>query len=141
MIKKVFVSFFLCLLWQMTFSQSVRTQWVDSVYNGLNSGEKIGQLFLVPVSSKTDQRTISEIENLVKSHEIGGLIFKDLPASEQARLSNHFQSIAKVPLLIALEGDINAILDSANHFPAPYILRPFSQTRFSTSLAPKLPGN
>lgn len=122
MIKKVFVSFFLCLLWQMTFSQSVRTQWVDSVYNGLNSGEKIGQLFLVPVSSKTDQRTISEIENLVKSHEIGGLIFKDLPASEQARLSNHFQSIAKVPLLIALEGDINAILDSANHFPAPYIL-------------------
>lgn len=122
MIKKVFISFLLCVLWQITIAQSARTQWVDSIYNKLNSGEKIGQLFLVPVSKNTDERTINEIENLIKSHEIGGLIFKDLPASQQARLANHFQSMAKVPLLIALEGDINGILDSANHFPAPYIL-------------------
>jgi beta-N-acetylhexosaminidase len=122
MIKKVFLSFFLCLLWQMTFAQSVRTRWVDSVFHILNASDKIGQLFMVPVSNETDARTINEIENLIKSHEIGGLIFKNISPARQAELSNHFQSIANVPLLIAMEGDLTAILDSAMHYPAPFIL-------------------
>jgi beta-N-acetylhexosaminidase len=142
MIKKVLFPFFLCLLWQMTFAQSAQTQWVDSVYRELNSSEKIGQLFLVPVNDQTDQRTISEIENLIKSHEIGGLIFKNLPPAEQARLANHFQSIANVPLLIGVEGDIHALLDSAHHFPAPYILGAVQQDtllyQFGAELAKQL---
>jgi beta-N-acetylhexosaminidase len=127
MIKKVFLPFFLCLIWQMTFAQSARTQWVDSTFRELNSTEKIGQLFLVPVSNDTDERTINEIENLIKSHEIGGLIFKNIPAGKQARLANHFQSIAKVPLLIAMEGDLTSMLDSAISYPAPYILGAIQQ--------------
>jgi beta-N-acetylhexosaminidase len=122
MIKKVLLPFFLCLLWQMTFAQSARTQWVDSVFQKLNSNEKIGQLFLVPVSNETDDNTINEIENLIKSHEIGGLIFKNMPASRQAALANHFQNIANVPLLIAAEGNLTAVLDSAMNFPSPFIL-------------------
>jgi beta-N-acetylhexosaminidase len=122
MFKKVLVSFFFCLLWQMTFAQSARTQWVDSVFRELSANERIGQLFLVPVGSDTDERTIHEIENLIKSHEIGGLIFRNIPAAQQARLANHFQSVAKTPLLIALESDLNTILDTAIHYPAPYIL-------------------
>jgi beta-N-acetylhexosaminidase len=122
MFKKVLVSFFFCLLWQITFAQSARTHWVDSVFRTLNANERIGQLFLVPVSNKTDDRTINEIENLIKSHEIGGLIFQNLSATEQARLANHFQSIANVPLFIALGGDLTSVLDSAIHYPSPHIL-------------------
>jgi beta-N-acetylhexosaminidase len=122
MIKKVFVLFFLCSLWQMTFAQSAKTSWVDSVFSELKANEKIGQLFLVPVSQDTDQRTINEIENLIKSHEIGGLIFKKMNPLEQVRLTNHFQSLASVPLLIAQEGDLTSFLDSTLVYPAPIIL-------------------
>jgi beta-N-acetylhexosaminidase len=122
MIKKILGVFFLCLLGQMSFAQSGSLQWVDSVFHELNAGEKIGQLFLVPVSQQTDQRTINEIETLIKSHEIGGLIFKRMNPVEQARLTNHFQDIARVPLLIAMEGDINTMLDTASFYPAPLAL-------------------
>src|SRR5204862_445190 len=53
---------------------------------------------------------------------IGGLIFKNISPARQAKLSNHFQSIANVPLLIALEGDLTAILDSTVLYPQPYVL-------------------
>jgi beta-N-acetylhexosaminidase len=127
MIKKVFTTFFVCLLWQMTFAQSVKTSWVDSVYRKLNANERIGQLFLVPVTSQTDERTINEIETLIKSHEIGGLIFKNINPHELAKLTAHFQREASVPLLIALEGDLATLLDSTMQYPAPLILGAIQQ--------------
>lgn len=122
MIKKVFTTFFLCLLWQMTFAQSARTHWIDSVFNDLSSNDKIGQLFMVPVSGSTDEATIREIENLIESHEIGGLIFKNIHPLQQAMLANHFQRIARVPLLIATEGNLASVLDSAFNYPPPFVL-------------------
>lgn len=122
MFKKVFPLILFVSLWQIALGQSVKTHWVDSVSRELNAGAKIGQIFMVPVSGDTDEKAIHEIENLIKSHEIGGLIFKGMGPADLVRLTNRFQSQSSVPLLIGLEGSINSILDSTMHYPPPILL-------------------
>jgi beta-N-acetylhexosaminidase len=124
MIKKVFVLFFLITTTQLTFAQaqSAKARWIDSVFHTLDINEKIGQVFMVPVSANIDAEAIHEIENRIKSHEVGGLIFKNIGPVRQVSLINHFQSISRVPLFIAQEAELSSLLDSAIVFPPPVVL-------------------
>lgn len=122
MIKKVF---FLCLLSLSSFvsyGQSAKKQWVDSVFEAMNTNERIGQLFMIPVGSTPDDQAINEIENRIKSHEVGGLIFTNTNLPLQLKLINHFQSLADTPLLIAYDNNLLSGTDSLFAFPAPLML-------------------
>jgi beta-N-acetylhexosaminidase len=121
MLKKVFSLSLLLLFYQLSFSQSAKKHWVDSVYQEMNANQRIGQLFMIPVGPTPDDQAVHEIENRIKSHEVGGLIFGSTNPLLQVNLINHFQSISDTPLLIALESDMSA-LDSILAFPAPAIL-------------------
>lgn len=122
MLKKVFCFSVLALLTHMAVAQSPKMQWVDSVFNTLDANAKIGQLFMVPVSDDIDAATIHEIENRIKSHEIGGLIFRNMAPLRQVTLVNHFQRISDVPLLIAQQADLSTLLDSTIVFPPSVVL-------------------
>ena len=53
----------------------VQLKWVDSIYNTMNIDEKIGQLFMVRISSAAGQKSFEKAkENIIQNH-IGGLIF------------------------------------------------------------------
>jgi beta-N-acetylhexosaminidase len=124
MVKKVFVLFCLQLLFIAAGAQSLKSRWVDSVFNTLNVNEKIGQLFLVPVSSQTDEAVLSEIESLIKSHDIGGIIFTTGTPVRQAYLTNRFQSLSKVPLLVAQDAEwgLGTTMDSTISYPRALVL-------------------
>jgi beta-N-acetylhexosaminidase len=122
MIKKVFPLLLLVLFSELSFSQTTKSHWVDSVYRALNANEKVGQLFIVTVTDPTNGQAIHEIENQIKSHEVGGLIFKNTNPHLQVKLTSHFQELSDVPLLIAQESDLTSILDSSVVFPSPLIL-------------------
>ncbi len=80
-------------------------QWVDSIYQNLSLDEKIGQLFMVMVFSEHDSLRLSSIINDIKKHAVGGVIFSRGTPLKQARLTNHLQAQAKVPLLIGIDGE------------------------------------
>ncbi len=98
--------------------------WVDSVMNKLSLEEKIGQLFMVAAYSNKDQKHIDEINYIIKKHKVGGLIFFQGGPGRQANLTNQYQALSKIPLLIAIDGEwgLGMRLDSTISYPRQMML-------------------
>src|SRR5687767_1449527 len=105
MLKKVFL-YFLMTLSVEGLAQPDKNAWVDSVFNSMSMDEKIGQLFLVPIPLHTTEAIINKIESQIKSKEIGGVIFDSLGPVRQANITNRFQRVSKLPLLIAQDAPV-----------------------------------
>jgi beta-glucosidase-like glycosyl hydrolase len=98
------------------FKQEV---WVDSTYNSLSIDQKIGQLFTIWVATKQGPDKMKEVSSIIKKNHLGGLIFSLGNIKDQAKYTNDFQSISKVPLLIGMDAEwgIGMRLDDAFSFP------------------------
>lgn len=94
-------------------------RWVDSVYRQLNEEERIGQLFMVAAYSGGKNFNQDKIEPLIRKHQIGGVIFMQGGAGRQANLTNRYQGMAQVPLLISMDAEwgLGMRLDSILNFP------------------------
>lgn len=94
-------------------------KWVDSIYNSLSFDEKVGQLFMVAAYSNKDQEHVKGVEKLVADYKIGGLIFFQGGPVRQARLTNRYQSKAKIPLFIGIDAEwgLSMRLDSTYRYP------------------------
>lgn len=123
MMKKIIAAVFLFIPLTITAQvNTVRMDWVDSVMNTMSINEKIGQLFFVELRSG-DPSSVDEIEDWVKSHQIGGIFFNGKDAVEQLKLTRQLQRRAAVPLLIGM----NMLpglgsLDSVMQYPEPIML-------------------
>jgi beta-N-acetylhexosaminidase len=77
---------------------------VDRILSRLTLEEKVGQLIACRFTgdfTNLDAPAVRELDELVVRHKIGGLILFGGEALETAFLVNHFQRLAKVPLLLA----------------------------------------
>jgi beta-N-acetylhexosaminidase len=99
-------------------------KWVDSVYQSLTDDERIAQLIMVAAFSNRDSTHIKDLECLVREQKVGGLIFFKGTPHKQAMLTNHYQSLAKVPLMIGIDGEwgVAMRLDSVLSFPRQMVL-------------------
>jgi beta-N-acetylhexosaminidase len=95
------------------------THWVDSIYNQMTFDEKVGQLFMVAAYSNKDTIHINNIQKLVRDYKVGGLIFFQGGPMRQARLTNLYQSKAKVPLFIGIDAEwgLSMRIDSTFRYP------------------------
>ena len=93
--------------------------WVNRQLKSMSLNEKIGQLFMVAAYSNKGESHKNSIQKLVSKHGIGGLIFFQGGPVRQARLTNHYQSKAKVPLMIAMDAEwgLDMRLDSTIGYP------------------------
>ena len=93
--------------------------WVDSVMQVLTPDQRIAQLFMVAAYSNKGEIHKEFISKLVKEYHIGGLMFMQGGPIRQARLTNHYQSIAKIPLMIAQDAEwgLSMRIDSTLRFP------------------------
>lgn len=100
------------------------SQWVDSVFSTMSLEEKIGQLFMVAAYPKQGSSHITEIENLIKNYHIGGIIYFQGGPVRLAQMNNHFQSISKIPIMSAIDGEwgLGMRLDSTIDFPHQVML-------------------
>jgi beta-glucosidase-like glycosyl hydrolase/CubicO group peptidase (beta-lactamase class C family) len=101
-----------------------RRHWVDSVYNTLTKEERIGQLFMVAAYSGTKNYNEEAITKLVAAHQIGGVIFMQGGPARQAALTNKYQRMAQVPLLVSMDAEwgLGMRLDSVKSFPRQMML-------------------
>jgi len=95
------------------------SHWVDSVFASLTLDEKIGQLFMVSAYSNKRETEYRELENLIRKHNIGGVLFFQGGPERQAALTNRYQAAAKVPLLVGLDAEwgLGMRLDSTISYP------------------------
>jgi beta-N-acetylhexosaminidase len=86
--------------------------------------EKIGQLFMVAAYSGKDEAHFIELEQLISTYKIGGLIFFKGHPSVQAKLTNRFQALSTTPLFIAMDGEwgLSMRLDSTIKYPRQMML-------------------
>ncbi len=89
------------------------------MYKTLNSEERIAQLLHIAAYSNRDSNHVNEIASLIKKYKIGGLIFFQGGPVRQANLTNYYQSISKVPIMISIDGEwgLKMRLDSTIKFP------------------------
>ena len=111
------------------FLQNPNNRWIDSVFNALTPDERIAQLIMVaahgyPMNPKrviidttfTNPRVVAQY---IKDYKVGGIIFFQGGPVQQAQLTNYYNSISKVPLLVAMDSEwgLAMRLDSAVRFP------------------------
>jgi len=87
------------------YVNSQQTIWVDSIMKEMNIDEKIGQLFAIDAFSNNNSDNQKQVEQLIKKYYVGSVIFfKGNPVS-QVKLTNRYQSLSKIPLLIAMDAE------------------------------------
>jgi len=105
---------------QNFFQQNKQSKhWVDSTFRKLNKKQKIAQLMIIRAYSNGTQEQIEGVTKLINDYNIGGLCFFQGGPVRQAMMTNFYQSIAKTPLMICIDGEwgLGMRLDSVINFP------------------------
>ncbi|MFA6278451.1 MAG: glycoside hydrolase family 3 protein [Pedobacter sp.] len=94
-------------------------KWVDSVFKKLSKKQRIAQMFFVAAYTNKSQKFTDSIGKVIKREKIGGLVFFQGGPVRQAILTNQYQKLARVPLLIASDGEwgLGMRLDSTISYP------------------------
>lgn len=79
--------------------------WVDSTLKTMTMEEKVGQLIWIASFANREVGYDVEISNQIKKYGIGGVIFFQGMAPKQAQMINTFRQVAKIPPIIAIDGE------------------------------------
>jgi beta-glucosidase-like glycosyl hydrolase/CubicO group peptidase (beta-lactamase class C family) len=80
-------------------------KWVDSVMLTLSARDRLAQLFMMPAYSNLDEKHENSIRNGIRDYHIGGLIFFQGTPEKQVELTNSYQSVSKIPLIISMDAE------------------------------------
>lgn len=108
------------------------TPWADSIFQTLTLEQRIAQLFMVAAWSDPNHNSYNatQVEQLIRTHGIGGVIFFQGFPGRQINLTNKFQASSKVPLLIGIDGEwgLGMRLDSTIAYPRQMTLGAMTDT-------------
>ena len=94
-------------------------KWVDSVFKKMSRNEKIAQLFMVRAHTDLGQKYADSVAQVIKKQQLGGVVFFQGGPGRQALLTNQYQALAKIPLMIAMDAEwgLGMRLDSTVSYP------------------------
>src|SRR6201993_3958131 len=97
----------------------LESKWVDSVLTSLSPDERLAQLFMIAAWSNKDMKHVRQIDSLISKYNFGCLIFMQGGPVRQTKLANYYQSKAKTPLLMSIDGEFGLAmrLDSTTQYP------------------------
>ena len=94
-------------------------KWVKKKFRKLSKDQRIAQLMIIRAHSNMGPEHVAEVIDQIKKYNVGGLCFFQGGPVRQAMLTNLYQSIAKTPLMIAIDGEwgLGMRLDSVINYP------------------------
>jgi len=118
--------------------------WAERVLSRLTLEQKVGQLFMVGVASHIPAEHVGkaymqghhvdqdEIEALVRTHHVGGIIFFTMSVNQQAITVNRLQNMSDLPLLIGqdCEWGLGLRLSDGMEFPKNMTLGAIADNRW-----------
>ncbi len=124
MMKKVLTVLVMLMSFCAVLAQDKKMQWVDSVFQTLNTREKIAQLFIVSASSYYEAGELEELENQIKDNHPGGILITGGGPIGTVNLINKLQGLSNTPLLVIVDAETGPgkTLDSLMTFPTPLAL-------------------
>ena len=128
MLKKLFLISFLLTLFNLvgqnldplrTDDYFLQEKWVDSILSPMTIDEKIGQLFMIQAYSNLDSVHENKIKEMIQKYHVGNLIFMQGTPIKQAQLTNTYQSLSEIPLMIGFDGEwgLDMRLQNTYRFP------------------------
>ena len=123
MLKKVLIVLLMGAGVSSVLEKKKKNQWVDSVFQSLSTEEKIGQLFVLPISSYAAPDELENFFEGFRGHPGGIMITGGGPVGT-ASLINQLQEKSNVPLLVMMDAENGPgkVLDSLMQFPYPLAL-------------------
>jgi CubicO group peptidase (beta-lactamase class C family)/beta-glucosidase-like glycosyl hydrolase len=123
MLKKIYIILSLLTIAMPLSAQNPKNRWVDSVLRTMTIPQKIGQLFMIPVSSYSTPGEIDALESKIKSQHPGGLLITKGSPKSLALLINRLQPVSRVPLMTGLNAEwgLAQTLDSTMSFQHPMV--------------------
>src|SRR5262245_61673720 len=99
--KNLLLSFTSCIFFIVSLAQSKslpnkrafnlsENNWVDSVFTSLNNEEKIAQLIVIRAHSNLGPDHVTQVTDLIKKYNVGGLCFFQGGPVRQANLTNYY---------------------------------------------------
>jgi beta-N-acetylhexosaminidase len=124
MLKKVFFSIIFILTQLSLQAQDQKKHWIDSVFQTLNTQEKIGQLFMISADAYASAESLEELSDLVRSYRPGGILITHGGPKSHANLINKLQQESFVPLLVGINAEwgLGQSLDSVMQFQKPLLM-------------------
>src|SRR5664279_3732668 len=102
------------------FLKYMNHPWVDSVMKTLSIDQQIAQCIWIAGYSNRDVSHEVEISDIIRKYGVGGIVFFQGTGAKQAELTNFYQKISKVPLLISLDAEWGAGMRIENVDKFPY---------------------
>jgi beta-glucosidase-like glycosyl hydrolase len=144
----------LCFILQISYSfgqagrnfidaTPAQEKWVDSVFRKLNRKEKIAQLFFIRAHTDKGKAYEESVAAIIKKNKVGGLVFFQGGPGRQAALTNVYQSISEVPLLIAMDAEwgLGMRLDSTMSYPYQMALGAIQDTNLIYQMGRRIAGD
>ena len=103
-------------------TQIVVKSWAEKTFDSMTVDERIAQLFMIEVRPTYGPAHLANVEATIKKHKVGGLIFFKGNPQEQVELTNKYQSMSKVPMMIAIDGEWGLAMRLSNTISYPYQL-------------------
>ena len=82
-----------------------RDAWVETMFNNMTEDQRIAQLFMIRAHSNKGPDHIEKVTKLVRDYQVGGLCFFQGTPEKQAELTNKYQQLSKVPLMISMDAE------------------------------------
>jgi beta-N-acetylhexosaminidase len=100
-------------------NSNAQNHWVDSVFHRLSKKQKIAQLFMVRAHTNLGAAYQDSIAHVIKRQKLGGVVFFQGGPGREVVQINRYQHLAKVPLLITMDGEwgLGMRLDSTISYP------------------------
>ena len=94
-------------------------RWVNRKFSRLSDDEKIAQLMIIRAHSNLGPDHVAAVVEQIKKYNVGGLCFFQGGPIRQAVLTNYYQKIAKIPLMISIDAEwgMGMRLDSVINYP------------------------
>jgi beta-N-acetylhexosaminidase len=101
------------------FLKYMNHPWVDSVLNTLSTEQKIAQCIWIAGYSNRGVSHEVDVSDKIRKYGIGGIVFFQGTPEKQAELTNYYQKISRVPLLISIDAEwgLGMRLDNVEKFP------------------------
>jgi beta-N-acetylhexosaminidase len=95
------------------------TRWADSIMADMPLERQIAQLIMVAGYSNRRPSYEDSLTALIRTHQLGGVVFFQGGPMRQAKLNNRLQAASAVPLLVAMDAEwgIAMRLDSTVRYP------------------------
>ncbi|WP_116108008.1 glycoside hydrolase family 3 N-terminal domain-containing protein [Lewinella sp. IMCC34191] len=80
-------------------------RWVDSVYSSMNEDQRLGQLFMIRAHSDLGPDHVAEVVKQIEDYHVGGLCFFQGTPEKQLELTNQYQAISDLPLMVSMDAE------------------------------------